>query len=109
MDTDNIKEMTENELENLIAKLPLPTFKDASDERLAAMDYFRTCAYAVAAIATGASSRTVKQMWKLQRTAVLESRRFHLAVDASGARWDAARGKYLVFYPSALATPSRRK
>lgn len=106
-----MKEMSRDEAEKAAARMPLPSFESQEDEIWHAQQFAGAHTRSVACIVLGLSSNTLKSAWKRARRHDLESKRFRNWCEVTMARWDAARGKFLVHFPEGahLTKPARKK
>lgn len=93
------QELTDDEIERLAARDPLPDFTDEADEIYHASQHFKGASKFVACVAMGLSSGTIKREWKRARRHILERRRREAWDARHQARFDQARQKYLIFNP----------
>ena len=94
------QELTDDEIERLAARDPLPDFTDEADEIYHASQHFKGASKFVACLAMGLSSGTIKQEWKRARRHILERRRRDAWDARYQARFDQSRQKYLIFNPN---------
>lgn len=92
-----INEMTRAEAEAAAARAPLPGFDDTAHELYVATRVVKDCASAVAVELLGGEKSGIKRRWREERKRYLETRRFDLWLDRTGATWDSQRGKFVVF------------
>ena len=90
-----MREIGQNEAEAEAANLPLPDFEDETEALWVAEQFVlaRKKSFACSVLRLG---RNVgRREWLNYKRDWQESKRFRLWCDRVGARWDAARGKYL--------------
>jgi hypothetical protein len=93
------QELTDDEIERLASRDPLPDFDSQEDELWLATQHVKNTARSIACIAMGLSSGTIKQEWKRARQHILERKRRDAWDKRHQARFDQARQKYMIFNP----------
>jgi hypothetical protein len=96
----HLSELTESEIENRIAREPLPKFADQADELYHAEQWAKSNARSIACHVTGSDRTSIKKQWLRARREILESRRFYNWTARHDARLDTRRGMYLIHNPN---------